>query len=220
MTGKTHLTGGLTVGLLAGQSLHLVNTDAILLGTDILIPTALFAIIGCALGGLLPDIDEPNAMVSNLPKKGRGLVNTALKKRGFEGVLRGFITVLLLGLNLITRALAGLVKSVVGHRGATHWVITSVIVGGLFAAAGLLVGYPELGLWVWLGYISHIALDAMTLSGLEMWRPFSSRKVHLLPPGFRVRTGSFVDGGLSLLFGGLSAFLIFITLYSATGMGR
>jgi len=212
VTGKTHLTGGLTFGLLVGQALQLINADAILIGNNTLIPVTLVAIAGIAFGSLLPDIDEPNAMVSNLPKKGRGVVNTALKKKGIEGILRGLITVILLGLNLVTRAIAGGVKTLVGHRGATHWVFSSVMVGILFAVAGFFFGYPELGLWIWLGYISHILLDAMTLSGVEMWQPFIDKKYHLLPQGFRVRTGNFVDAGMSLIFGMIAALLIYIAL--------
>ena len=181
-----------------------------------MIPTALLAILGCAFGGLLPDIDEPNAMVSNLPKKGRGAVNATLKKRGIEGVLRGFINAILLVLNFITRAIAGSIKSLAGHRGATHWMVSSVVVGVIFAALGLLLGgYPELGLWIFLGYASHIALDAMTLSGVEMWQPFSSRKIHLLPDGFRVRTGSFVDLGLGLILGSIAAILIYSVIVAS-----
>lgn len=208
MTGKTHLAGGLAIGLSAGIVTGLLNNDYLVVG-NVAIPMAILAVIACGLGGILPDIDEPNAMVSNLPKKSIGMVNQTLRKKGVEGVARALISGILMLLNLVTRSLAGLVKGIVGHRGATHWMISGVGVAMAFGLLGLLFGYPEFGLFLWVGYVSHILLDAMTLSGVEMWQPFNDHKVHLLPPGLRVRTGSFVDFGLTMLLGSCTAVLFY-----------
>lgn len=208
MTGKTHLAGGLTVGLSTGIVTGLLNNDYLVLG-NVAIPMAILAVIACSLGGILPDIDEPNAMVSNLPKKSIGMVNQTLRKKGVEGIVRALLSGILMLLNLVTRSLAGLVKGIVGHRGATHWMISGVGISVVFALIGLICGYPEFGLFLWFGYVSHILLDAMTLSGVEMWQPFNDRKVHLLPPGLRVRTGGLVDFGLTMLLGGCTAVLLY-----------
>ena len=93
-----------------------------------------------------------------------------------------------------------------GHRGATHWFVTALTIGLIVSGIGWAVSFPTLGLWLLLGYISHLALDMMTLSGLTVWQPFSDRKYHLLPKSMRVRTGSPIDtligvGALSIAMG-------------------
>ncbi len=214
MMGKTHLAGGLAIGLVAYQILPTQPEQVVMMGATE-VPAVILAVVGIAFGSLLPDIDEPNAMVSNLPKKGRGAVNQTLRKKGVEGVLRGIINAGLMLLNLVTRALSRSIKMLaMGHRGATHWFLTSIIVGLLFGVLGLLFDYPELGFWLWIGYFSHLLFDSMTLSGLELWHPFSSKKFHLFPKGLRIRTGNPIDLGLGFVLGLVSVVLLYMVIAS------
>lgn len=206
MTGKTHLSGGLAAAVIVERTAYMAGYPLMddrpvnLFGFSV--PVAILAFAIAALGSLLPDLDEPNSLVSNLPRAGRGIARSTLRARGVEGAIRSLVEFGLLAINFIPRALSGLVKMVAfGHRGATHWLITAVILSLLGATAGMVLGYPALGLWLLIGYTSHLVLDAMTISGLAMLKPFSDRKVHLLPGPLRIRTDSFFDNlvGLTLV---------------------
>lgn len=215
MTGKTHLAGGVAAAVIiersatiAGWPLLPPEKQASLFGW--LAPVALLAFAAAALGSLLPDLDEPGSLVSNLPRASRGLVRQTLRTKGVEGVIRSLVEFLLLTLNFIPRLLSRLVKTLAcGHRGATHWLITSFILALLAALGGWFIGFPALGAWLFIGYTSHLILDGMTLSGLEMLQPFTDRKIHLLPKPMRIRTGSAVDALLTALFGAVAVAAVF-----------
>ncbi|MCG3211847.1 MAG: hypothetical protein FOGNACKC_05493 [Anaerolineae bacterium] len=211
MTGKTHLAGGVAAAVvversawLAGWPLLPPEKQAVILGW--LAPVALLAFAAAALGSLLPDLDEPNSLVSNLPRASRGLVRGALRTKGVEGVARSLVEFGLLLVNFVTRFLSRIVRmAALGHRGATHWLVTALALALLAALGGWFIGFPALGAWLFIGYGSHLALDAMTLSGLELLQPFTARKVHLLPKPMRIRTGSLVDSLLTVVFGAVAA---------------
>lgn len=132
------------------------------------------------------------------------LARKILTKKGIDVFLRLLLNILLTFTNLVTRTLSGIIKSATGHRGATHWLVISPFVGLLFAFLGSLFDFPWFGWWVWLGYLSHILLDACTRSGLEQ-PPFG--RLHLLPPNLRVRTGSVVDTAISFIC------LVFVSIH-------
>lgn len=82
------------------------------------------------------------------------------------------------------------------HRGATHSLLAGACVV-LAVAVGVSFVAPA---WMWVaggavgvGYATHLLADAMTLSGVPLGAPFVKRDVHLLPAGFRIRTGSPVE---------------------------
>jgi membrane-bound metal-dependent hydrolase YbcI (DUF457 family) len=215
MTGKTHLSGGIAAAItiertasLSGFPLLQSGQTANLLGLSASV--AMLAFVAAAFGSLLPDLDEPNSLVSNLPRASRGLVRGSLRKRGVEGAIRFLVEFVLLMVNFLTRALSKLVRSVsFGHRGATHWLITALVVGVIGVISGTFIGFPGLGLWLFIGYVSHLALDSMTISGLKLLQPLTGRTIHLLPKPMRIRTGSIVDRMLLVCFMGIAAVGIF-----------
>jgi len=222
MTGKTHLAGGVAAALilerlaaLAGLPFMAPPEPVVVLGHPL--PAFALGLTVAALGSLLPDLDEPNSLVSNLPRAGRGVVRSTLRAKGVEGVVRMLVEFGLMFINLFTRALSGLVRACAfGHRGATHWLITAVVLGLAAAGSGWFIGFPALGLWLFIGYASHLALDAMTISGLEMFQPLTGRTVHLLPKPMWIRTGSIVDSLLGGCFGLVIAAAMFWQLAGAT----
>ncbi|MDB5076394.1 MAG: LexA-binding, inner rane-associated putative hydrolase [Chloroflexi bacterium] len=79
------------------------------------------------------------------------------------------------------------------HRGFTH----APAVGLALTAAGLILGpslfpaLPGVGAAFGIGYLTHLAADAMTIKGIPLWLPGQHRpSLHLLPPHVRVQTGS------------------------------
>lgn len=220
MTGKTHLAGGLAIGLtleratvMAGLPLLPPNLNVNVAG--LVIPAAAIAFIALGLGSLLPDIDEPNSMASNLPRVSRGVVRQTLRKRGLEGLVRLAAEIVLTVLNLLTRALSRVVRGLaMGHRGATHWFVTCLVIGLAAGLSGwLLLDFPDLGFWLMLGCLVHLGLDMMTISGLEVLQPLTDQTFHLLPPGFRIRTGNMVDAGLALVFSLIAVTMVYLSLW-------
>jgi len=168
MRGVTHAAAGLVVGV----ALREATGD----------PTFWLPAAGM-LGGLLPDIDEPNSTVAHLPLA--------------VSIVTGL-------LEAVTVALATLVKSVLGHRGAMHslTLAVGVAVGATMGALTLdaiaeanwafrvpaLVG-PAMGV----GYITHLITDAMTKTGVPLLWPLSSERIRLLPKGLSAKTGGVID---------------------------
>jgi inner membrane protein len=52
-----------------------------------------------------------------------------------------------------------------------------------------------------IGYLSHLLADAMTMSGVPLWWPVGEKRVHVLPPGLRLRTGSLAEYAMLMVVG-------------------
>ena len=87
-------------------------------------------------------------------------------------------------LNVITRMISAVVRAVTTHRSGTHWLLTCLLFTGI-----IYLIWPELAIWFFIGYASHLLLDMMTISGVKVLRPFSSRTYYVLPKFLRFRTG-------------------------------
>lgn len=196
MLGKTHLFYGVTAG--AAVALALAHPARPL-------PLVEGALAG-AFGGLLPDLDEPGSTISNAPrilgKMARRRLRRATRRTvlALPGLLVGAIIGLLaVALNLLSRALSRLVRFVAGgHREGSHWL---PVWAGLSVAAYLLtVSYagpwPAAGFSA--GYLSHLAGDGCTKSGIPLI-PRATR-LHLLPRPLRIRTGSFGETLFSVAY--------------------
>lgn len=148
------------------------------------------AVVG--LGALLPDIDEPNSIVSNLPKHSENFIPirsrdaTGKALRDIVRAVANFFNLLVQGLSRLIRILAG------GHRGATHWLLAGAFLTLLIWQLGESLGLP-LGLWFGIGYASHLVLDLLTTRGLKVLRPLSKRTLHLLPKSLRISTGNLAE---------------------------
>lgn len=80
------------------------------------------------------------------------------------------------------------------HRGITHTLLAAALVALLSAAL-----LPELIAATIAGaYLSHLVLDACTISGVPLLGPLTWRRFHLLPAIARVRTGSLREQGALL----------------------
>jgi len=141
------------------------------------VPVGLALCAGFAiLGALLPDVDAEDSTIK--------------REMGAAGTLTSF-SLRLLG---------------VGHRGATHYGLTTlgVMVAGYQVSAQM--GYPDAGLALGVGYLSHIVADALTKHGVPLWWPLPGN-FHLLPGPFRVKTGGM---GESMFFMLVSAALAWL----------
>lgn len=99
-----------------------------------------------------------------------------------------------------------------GHRGFLHSV------GGWFWCGVLLLPFAFAFAWlfwlgVMLGFGSHLFADGLTKSGIPLWqwrlsptRPV--RRVHLLPRGWRISTGSQAEELVFAVFAALSLFVL------------
>ena len=174
-----------------------------LVGSAIVVPgipiVARATLLSAALiGSIAPDVDAPGAKVSRviwpLPLLLRWTVSNPLtwviwSRRETRRIVR--------------------------HRGASHWLVAALLLsvylwiwltlvrvgldtriapwarGGLFADAlwspTVWAGWHAAAFGV--GYLSHLLLDAMTVSGVMLWGPFSQRRIWLVPKLWRVRTG-------------------------------
>jgi membrane-bound metal-dependent hydrolase YbcI (DUF457 family) len=182
MNGTTHMAfGGTSFALLAGPVASIANWPDI--------PTqgisgALAITGGLAIGsvaGLLPDIDEPNALL------GRG----GWMPRAFGPILRFAAMIISLPFRL-----AGIfIKGTLGHRGGTHSFAMSIIFSLLFAIP-ITIFFGSSADWVvwtiWVGFISHLVADSLNPSGVPWFWPLLSKHktFHILPSFLRIPTES------------------------------
>jgi inner membrane protein len=163
-----------------------------------------------ALGGLLPDIDEPRSLIGHSP---RIVAQGATRKSRRGSLPRVLVRVggeLLTGL---VQALATFIRELTGHRGATHWLLAALVVALVVAA---LLG-AQAGLYLLAGYLSHLALDMLTRSGVPLLGPLSKRRLHLLPKPLRVRTGGPLDRFLQVL--AVLAYAVLLAQAGVVGIG-
>jgi inner membrane protein len=174
MNGPTHMAFG------AAAAAVLIGPVAAVTGVGetpaIMMPLAVY--LG-AVAGLLPDIDEPNAMFcrgSWLPKP-------------LRRTLGPLVWVAMLPFKLV----GILIKGLLGHRGGTHSLAMSFIVTLLFAIPVTLL-FGRAGDWailvLWAGYMSHLAADMLNPSGVPfVWPLMSKHKTfHLIPSPLRIST--------------------------------
>ncbi|NJN96205.1 MAG: metal-dependent hydrolase [Anaerolineales bacterium] len=106
--------------------------------------------IAVVIGGLAPDIDSGGGTIAR------------------PGSLLGRLLPKWLAwmLDQIGLAISGLVRSILGHRTATHWPIWALIM----AVLGLNLGWAWLMWFAW-GYLWHILGDFCTKSGVPLAGP-------------------------------------------------
>lgn len=85
----------------------------------------------------------------------------------------------------------------VNHRGSTHSLLLPVLlfIPLIYAPHSL---QREIIAAIITGYLSHLAADALTLSGVPLLWPWP-RHLHLLPPGLRLRTGGLIERAFFVL---------------------
>lgn len=181
MTYGTHRGAALLLGIGGAAALHARGwgvTEVVLL------------VVATALGGVWPDVDTPHAAASRrhlflrlLWCLGPGWL--ALSARRFQG--HRALSHSLLGVMVSTAFVSGLLwwtgrylpGEIAGRLPGT------AVMASLFAA-----GFAA-------GQLLHVGMDACTESGVPLWLPVTTRRVHLVAAPFRTRmdTAHFQERG-------------------------
>jgi len=178
MNGPTHMAfGAAFAAVYAGPVTHVLE-PAVGLPAVPLWGVPICLMVG-AVSGLLPDIDEPNAML------GRG--SWMPRSLGPLFKLLGMIV------SLPFRIAGFFIKGVLGHRGGTHSIAMSILFTLLFAipiTTFLGVSWDWLIWTIWFGFMSHLVADMLNPSGVPLFWPLRSKHktVHLLPKPLRIPT--------------------------------
>jgi membrane-bound metal-dependent hydrolase YbcI (DUF457 family) len=180
MNGGTHVAIGAGAGWLTLWGLHSAGVP---LKPEVLVGGGIVA----AVGAVIPDIDHPRSTVSRrvprrlvreglrfvVPLSAVVAVSAALGREEFsDEVLTSGAPLLRLAAMLILPAailvaVSLLVSRTLGHRGATHSLVFAAGAGLLVAA---LCARFDVSAWFGVlfgvGWLSHLAADAMTRKGL------------------------------------------------------
>ena len=88
------------------------------------------------------------------------------------------------------------------HRGFTHSLVGVVVILALLTAANLFFHLQTiLAIGFGIGYILHIAADALTLSGIKNF--CCNKNLYLAPKPFRCKTGSMGENIYFFIFSGI-----------------
>ena len=171
MTWRTHVAGGVaSLWLLKPFLAHGTATGAFAAPASTNL--GLLALVA-GFGALLPDLDARESAAKHLSF---GLTFGANRLR---------VAPLHLPAVLLHRAF--------GHRGPLHSLWGFVTFA--FVAGAPMAWYtsPSAVVALLLGWASHLILDACTKSGVPLLWP-GKRRLHFLPPGLRITTGSDAEG--------------------------
>jgi inner membrane protein len=124
-------------------------------------------------GSLAPDIDGTGVITRP------GTILRQLIGRGPANLL-----------DAVFEFIAAAVHFLFGHRGFIHSPLLAFSIFGL----GGYLGKPWLE-WFGIGYATHLLGDALTVGGIPIWSPFSSRRVSLS----HMRTGSRQEYALAVV---------------------
>ncbi len=159
MTGPTHAVLATAATIILGQKTGIFPPDVF--GWSVIL-----------VGTLIPDIDEPKSTASNPA----GLFNKLMPRW-----VQGFF-------NTPFRAMSKSLRSVFGHRGATHYLIWPFIMGGW----AWYNNAPLLSWFAW-GYLVHELADSITRVGIPAFGPFYPKNLSILPKRLRIKTGGPVE---------------------------
>jgi membrane-bound metal-dependent hydrolase YbcI (DUF457 family) len=185
MRGRHHAICGAAVAAPALLYLTRGSIGAVVVGVPI-----------ATLGAMLPDIDTRRfPLQGEVWRAWKRLAKTA-RSRGPLGMPFALAAILVGALMAgALGALSWLVRRVVSHRGFTHTVFCTAIIGVAATWASLrLVGSWVPGVALAIGYASHLVTDAMTYRGVDAFEPLIPLTVHLLPPGLRFGNGGAREG--------------------------
>ena len=169
-----------------------------------------------ALATLLPDLDAKHSMLqSGLHQHGRAtLANFLIGRRQARTLIGGLMLAIMsifeIGIRMSLQGIVEIFKLFVRHRGILHSLLVAGLLSGLVWYVTWYFGFGYVYALSFLaGFLSHLFLDSLTLSGLAFLRPFSSHAFHLLPKILRIKTKSFgeVIACLTIMF-----VLLFINL--------
>jgi membrane-bound metal-dependent hydrolase YbcI (DUF457 family) len=216
-SGKTHLAIGIGTGLALGVALPLTRAFPWQLGLTVALAT---------LGALAPDLDIADNELEELGRNEGSKAARRLRRVGRRGgCLLSSLTfaiglvVLAIGevISRCVEVIAWMVQRLTNHRGLTHSLIAALVIALLSINLSIALtptGNPWWGI-VWsIGYLSHLAADALTLSGLKLLQPWSQQRFWLTPRILRFRVGTLPDA----LLGALAPVIGFLVLLIGQGM--
>lgn len=204
MMGKTHKAIGLATGV--AVTLYGIKNFGE--------PLFALASLTASLGAILPDIDHNSSNLGKKRKKVVSFTSAMIKVASIVSVFAiGLICVLnedykslsILLLSVLLAALfivfmsmsktgAKLKKFSTKHRGIMHTLLVPALLTiPLFFVKEYYITAPIVGLIG--GYVSHLAADMFTLSGVPILFPLTMRNISLLP----VKTGTVWEYVVALL---------------------
>ncbi len=200
--GKTHMAIGIGTGLALGAALPLSPAFLWQLGLTVTLTT---------LGALAPDLDIADNELEELGRNEGSKAARRLRRAGRRGGCLLEVAAFAVGLfvravgeivSRLVETIAWLIQRVTTHRGLTHSLVIAVIVALVSVNLSVALSPARNAWWgiAWsVGYLSHLASDALTISGLKLLQPWSQRRYWLAPRIFRFRVGTWPDALLGTL---------------------
>lgn len=204
-------------------SAFLTESIALLAFHDTAIHLAPVPLIIGGICALVPDIDEPNSKISRKligdlgGKQTDNPLHNKMIRFERQCALTGILAAIGYGcfyfklypLTLVVLYLAALPWA--KHRGISHTIISTLIVGGLsiLALRNINIYY---GWYIAIGYFLHLVEDTFTVSGVAYFYPFSKKryKIPLMSTG--TKKGAVVE----TIFIAISFVICFLSYF---GMG-
>lgn len=207
MRGRHHAICGASVAAPAILYLTHGSIGAVVIGVPI-----------ATLGAMLPDIDTRRFPLQGEVWRGWQRLAKTARARGVLGMPFALAALVVGALMAgFLGALSWLVRRVVSHRGFTHTIFCTAILGLAATWASLrLVGSSVPGIALAIGYASHLVTDAMTYRGVDAFEPLIPLTIHVLPPGLRFGNGG-VREGIAVFTIVVAAILGIATAYARFG---
>ena len=200
--GKTHMAIGVGVGLALGAKLVVSTAFPWQLGLTVAL---------AALGSLAPDLDIADNELEELGRNEAGLAARRIRRIGRRG--GSFLGFIAAGIALLVRAvgevisrlveaIAWMIQRLTTHRGLTHSLLVAFVITLIALNLSIFLTPNQTAWWgvAWsAGYLSHIAADALTFSGIKLLQPWSERRFWLAPRPLRFRVGTWPDAMLGTI---------------------
>ncbi|MCK4260626.1 MAG: metal-dependent hydrolase [Halanaerobiales bacterium] len=182
MMGKTHMMIGTSVGVVTAMNCPI---------------EAGLIIIGCSIfGALIPDIDHPK---SKLNQKILPINNKFFRVLIYLIIGFGFLyqstklnnrLSIILGVTLIITGLSH-------HRGFTHSLLGLLCFSSVVYLIVMKYNIPEMYIGFFMGYVSHLVADFMTMGGIKFFYPWNKK----LSFPLSIKTGGIMEELIFLVAG-------------------
>lgn len=191
MTGKTHMSisAATIAALLAVTRLETYVARATMSAVDVQqslqreVPELITLLLLGVVAGLFPDLDAPDTELQHMPQNiaahiGRFLGAGLRKSSLVTAVLNGIVHLAVLPFTLLISGISAVLRTFTVHRGFTHTLWGALLFTCITSSLAFLV--TNSSQWsfaagiVWLlGYMSHLAADACTPSGIPLFGSMS-----------------------------------------------
>lgn len=204
MTGYGHLAIGTSLSLAASSFFPQAQPYQIFI----------FVSVG-AVASLLPDMDAQESVLKVIvrsnynPTFANSLFPFHTRKGIFTPLVHSILSAIEIAIRSISVLFMDLVHLIFGHRGITHYLITSIsFTLVVFILLAILKLPLEYSFAFFIGYTSHILGDMCTTSGIKFFSPYASKKCYVLPKSKRIR----MQKTMTLREGQIVAFVAIVSL--------